>query len=220
MGPRPNTASLGPSPLPQEERGVGKVPVRVIDGFTQFLPKRSTIFFQRCYFAPFPRPLQVGLQPPFPFDVPIARIQAPRTMAIVFREASFRVYQHSGIGVEDIEETPRSRVTTYIGFNFKVGNRGLTDFSTNVQAPNTPVLFGGPNNPNATTVQGGSGTIYPFSGRVTPEQPYAYYSMPGDLIEANAVILRAPNFDARLFSVEMSGWIVGATELQKILDSL
>lgn len=216
---RPNTAMFPPSPLPQ---GVGRnaaTPVRVVDGFTQFLPGRSRLFFNRVYFAPFPRPLQVGPTPPYPFEVPIARIQAPKQQAIVLREAAFQVYQHSGIGVDDIEQVPRSRIATYIGFSFKLGNRGLTDYSTNVQSPNAPVLLGG-NNPNATTVQGGSGTIYPFSGVVTPQQPYAAYAMPGDLIEASAVIMRAPSFDARLFSVEMSGWIVGAAELQRVIDSL
>jgi hypothetical protein len=128
-----------PSGLPQGYAS-GKVePVRIVNGFTQFLPKRSLLFFQRQFFASYPRPIQFAGLPSFPRGVNIATIQAPVNQGIVIRTVAFRAYQHSGIGVEDIIEVPAARAKTYLGFQFNLGNRGLTDFQTNLVGAGVPI---------------------------------------------------------------------------------
>lgn len=194
-------------------------PVRIVDGFSSRLPGRDTIFFQRVYFAPVPVPFQMGAQPPFPVQVPLVKLETPTNQSIVIRRFAFRVYQHSGIAVDDIIEVPGRRTTTFIGFGFKIGNRSTLDFSTNVQAPNVPVVFNA--GQGAQTVQGGSSQIFPFTGDSQPTgDDFAAYAMPGDLIEASAFFMRAPNFDARLISVQIVGWLVNSATLQKIINNL
>lgn len=208
------------APLPQGYAHDGVTPVQVLNGFLTTLPGRSRLFFQRIFFASKPTPIQQAGVAPFPREIPIARIQAPRQQVIVIKRVEFQSYEHSGIGIEDIIQVPPTRVTTYIGYKFSLGNRGLTDYLTNVPAQGVPILISpiqGPTPPRA-----GQGNLYPFSGALTPSdgQNYAAYAMPGDDILASAVIFRPPNFDLRLFSVSISGWLAEETEFNKIINKL
>jgi hypothetical protein len=177
------------------------------------------------YFAPMPHPIQKGLGNPFPFGLPVATIECPREQVIVLRSAAFKVFQHSGIGVDDFVEVIPSRAASTFGFSVRVGNRGLTDFNTN----NSPV----PGAAGAiTTVQAGSGRagltpgdgrLYPFAGVITPQlvnDPFASYCRPSEQIQASVTVLREPNYDVRFFSVELSGWLANEAEMDKIINSL
>lgn len=220
------TSPQEPSPLPQGYPAPAKapVPVRITNGFTFNLPGRTRLFFQRQFFAPYPRPIQAAGGAPFPRDVDIARIQAPTHQGIIIRAVAFRAYQHSGIGVEDIVEVPPSRAKTYLGFKFNLGNRGLTDFQTNLPGTGVPVIYpGAPQGGLPSAPRAGQGNTFQGTGIVTPNMPnesFAAYAMPGDIIKSTAVVLRPPSFDLRLFEVEMSGWLANETEMQKIIDHL
>lgn len=212
--------SVQPSPLPQEEIPGRTVPTRVLHGFTQFLPARNLIFFQRVYFANYPRPLQQGGGPPFPVPIVIAQIEAPNRQVIVIKNVNFEVYQHSGIGIEDIIAVPPSRVATYFGFQFQVGNRGTTDYSSNLNARGAPVNFGG-NVGTSLPPAPGQSSFYPFSGRSNSGlDNFATYARPRDLLSAKALLLRAPEYDTRLFSVEISGYLLEESDFDKVLQRL
>lgn len=220
--PRGATAPRTASPLPQGYAREPATPVLIKHGFLTTLPGRSRLFFERVFFAPKPVPIQQAGIAPFPREIPIARIEAPREQVIVLKSVAFQAYEHSGIGVEDIIAVPPSRTATYIGFKFLVGNRGLTDFMTNVPAAGVPVglvpVQGAPVAPRA-----GQGNIFPFSGEATPktsQDNWAAYAMPGSPIVASAVLFRPTNFDLRLFSVSISGWLANETEFQAIIDKI
>jgi hypothetical protein len=200
-------------------------PVRIVHGFTAALPGRTRIFFQRVYFAPMPNPIQVGLGNPFPFTLPVATILAPKQQCIVLRAAAFRVFQHSGIGLDDFEEVSPARAASTFGFALKIGNRGISDYNTNLSPDpgvTQPVaqIQGGTGQASVTP---GDGRLYPFAGLITPHlsnDPYATYVRPADEIRATVTVLREPNYDVRFFSVEMSGWLANETELEKVINSL
>ena len=201
-------------------------PIRIVHGFTSQLPGRSRIFFQRVYFAQMPHPIQKGLGNPFPISLPVATILAPQQQCIVLRAAAFKVFQHSGIGIDDYVETLPSRSASTFGFAVRVGNRGLTDYNTNVSPD--------PGNAGAVTVGGakagvgaslspGDGRLYPFSGLITPHlgsDPFASYIRPGEQINASVTVLREPNFDVRFFSLELSGWLAEEKELERMINAL
>jgi len=219
--PRGNTAPRGHSPLPQEAASGGSKPVRITSGFTQFLPGRTVLFFQRKFFQSFPRPIQIAGQPSFPRIVPIATINAPQSQSIVVKSVGFKAYQHSGIGLEDIIEVPQSRTVSYLGFSFSIGNRGIADFSTNLTGagvPLTPVV--GPQAGVYLSPQAGQGSVHPGTGTITPAENFAAYAKPGQQLKADAWVFRPPNFDARLLEVSLSGWLANEADLERILDSL
>ena len=211
--------SLNVSPLPQEERGVHAAPVRIQDAFTQFLPARDLLFFQRVYFAPYPRPFQVAGPPNFPVALPLAEIEAPANQVIVIQHVSFRVFMHSGIGVNDIIQVPPSRVTTYFGFQFQIGNRGLTDYSSNINARGQPVNLGG-NAGTSLPPQPGQSSYYPFAGASFPLNNFASYARPRSLISAKILVLQRPEYDTRLFSVEMGGYLLGEGSFDHVMEKL
>lgn len=220
-----NTAPRGPSPLPQEAAGSKVQAVRIVNGFTAALPGRSRTFFQRLYFASMPRPIIVAAGSSLPRPVPVCRIQAPQRQGIVLRSADVAVYEHSGIGIDDITQVPPSRIVSYFGFSLKIGSRAISDFNTNAvnDLGGGAVIPPSGNQANVTAgVAGGQVQVYPMSGRLTPSDVdnFAAYAMPGDEINVTAFVLRLPPYDVRLFSVQLSGWIVGETELQKIIDAL
>lgn len=230
MAPRPpgqvrlgGTRAQAPSPLPQEyppEVRGGGAPVQLANGFTAWLPGRTRIFFQRFYFLDYPRPLQMAAFPPFPIDLTIFKLQAPAQQVIVFDDVRFNVYIHSGIGQDDLDLLPPGRAVTFLGFQFSNGNRGITDYNTNIQARGTPVIananFGTPVAPQA-----GGGSIWPLAGSIVPQlDNYAGYIMPNTEFTAKVSILRAPNFDVRLFSALVSGWVINETEFNKMIDML
>jgi len=201
-------------------------PIRIVHGFTSQLPGRSRIFFQRVYFAQMPHPIQKGLGNPFPVQLPVATILAPQQQCIILRAAAFKVFQHSGIGVDDYIETPPSRSASTFGFSVRVGNRGMTDYNTNVSpdpgntgavAANLKASLG------QAGVTPGDGRLYPFSGLITPHlsaDPFASYIRPGEQIYASVTVLREPNFDVRFFSVELSGWLADEVELDRMINAL
>lgn len=231
-GARHGGAATGPqggSPLPQEYAHGKVVPVRITDGFTQFLPPRTLTFFERFYFAAVPKPIMVAPVNGYPRGVPVMRIQAPQRQGIVIKSAEFQVYEHSGIAVDDIVQTPPSRTTTYFGFGFTIGNRNFSDYSTNASAslvPQAAIASGGGNlpagfgSPAQATPLGGQ--IYPNSGPITPPagEFFATYARPGEEMVATVFVLRPTEYDARLFSFKMSGWLAAEVDLDKILDML
>jgi hypothetical protein len=200
-------------------------PIRIVHGFTSQLPGRSRIFFQRVYFAQMPHPIQTGLGNPYPVSLPVATIEAPRQQCVILRAAAFKVFQHSGIGVDDFIETAPSRSASTFGFSVRVGNRGLTDYNTNVspdpgQAVAVTAAKLGLNNAGLTP---GDGRLYPFAGIITPHlgaDPFASYIRPSEQIYASVTVLREPNFDVRFFSVELSGWLADEAELDKMINAL
>ena len=217
----------GLSPLPQGNPTDEAEPARLVKGFTAYLPGRSLIFFQRQFFASYPRPIQQAGISPFPRTIPIATIQAPKNQAIAIRRVAFQAFQASGIGVSDVVEVPKGRVVGTLGFRFTVGNRGLADFQTNLPGRGTPVSYS-----TVAQVQGagtrvgpisGQGSTYQGTGDVTPEvmgQQYARYAMPSDLIQASVVLFRPPDFDLRIFEVRISGFLAAEQEMAKIIDRL
>lgn len=203
--------------------------IRIVHGFTQFLPGRNRIFFQRVYFAGMPRPIQKGLGNPYPLSLSVATIEAPPQQCIVLRAAAFKVFQHSGIGIDDFVETVPSRAASTFGFAVRIGNRGMTDFNTNnspdpgqslgVVSSGAKLGAGG-----RASLSPGDGRLYPFAGLITPHlgavDPFANYVRPGEQILASVTVLREPNYDVRFFSVELSGWLANEAELDKIINSL
>lgn len=221
-----NTAPTTGSPLPQEYAEPKVQAVRIVNGFSAALPGRTRLFFQRVYFTAFPSPLIAAPGSPFPKPVDIATIEAPKQQGIVLRTAAFKVYQHTGIGLDDISEVAPSRTAGYFGFDLRIGNRGISDFNTNlVPAPGaTAIPVVGGNSPGTSTISTGpgGGQVYPFSGVFTPQgdSTFATYARPGDQIKARAFILRPPNYDARLFSVELQGWLANESELDRMVNML
>lgn len=219
---RPNTAAVPGSGLPQEWPDPKVQAVRIVNGFSFSLPGRTRLFFNRVYFASYPNPVLVAPGQPFPRPVPIATIEAPKEQAIVIRTASFGVYEHSGIGVDDLVETPPSRTASYFGFDLRIGNRGITDFNTNLvpqPAANLPPTGG---QGLVASVGQSGGQLYPFSGMFTPDGDgtFATYARPGDQIQARIFILRPPNYDVRLFSVKIQGWLANESDLDRMLNML
>jgi hypothetical protein len=199
-------------------------PIRIVHGFSSQLPGRTRIFFQRVYFAQMPHPIQKGAGNPFPFPIPVATIEAPSQQCIILRAASFKVFKHSGIGVDDFIEVNPSRAASTFGFSVRVGNRGLTDFNTNVSpdpgntAPVQAVKAG-----SGRSLSPGDGRLYPFAGLITPSlgsDPFASYVRPSEQIFASVTVLREPNYDVRFFSVELSGWLANEDELEKMINRL
>ena len=224
--PRGATAPVTASPLPQSYAKSEVGTARIINGFEAYLPGRTRLFFQRKFFADYPRPIQKGGASPFPREIPIATIEVPQTQVIVLRTVAFQAIQNTGIGIEDFARIPPGRAVGTLGFKFSVGNRGLTDFVTNLPIRGVPVLYG-----TAAAVQGGvnvapitgQGSVHQTTGIITPARDvenYAGYAMPGAEIKASVIIIRPPPFDLRFFEVEMSGWLVNETEYQSIIDRL
>lgn len=214
--------SEGREPLPQEESRSGVASARIADAFFQFLPNNTTLFWQRVYFAQYPRPVQGGGLPGFPRTVQLARIQAPAEQSIVIKSATFRVYEHTGIDVDDVMEVDPSRTTTVFGFQTQVGNRGLTDYNTNLTARGDVLAFN-PAKAGGTgfAPQPGQGSFYPFAGSSQfGLDNFAYYARPRQTIDANVIILRPPPFDTRLFSVELTGLVMPEVTLDTILRRL
>lgn len=219
------TTSVSPSPVRPGLGGGGApvAPVRVVNGFTTILPGRTRTFFQRQFFAKYPRPIQAGGPPGFPRRVEIARIQAPKRQSIVIRTVDFHAYRTTGIGTDDLREVSRGRSIGTLGFEFSKGNRGLTDFMTNLPGRGVPVLLSPGQGGQAAAPIAGQGNTQQGVGRSTPDNPgesFAAYAMPGDLLKATAVVFKPPEFDLRLFEVTISGWLAGEKELETIIDSL
>jgi len=222
--PHGATAPRTASPLPQGYAGDHVTPARVVHGFSAELPGRTRLFFQRQFFANYPRPIQQGGATPFPRTVNIATIEAPTHQAIVIRKVTFAAMQHSGIGIEDLAEVPRGRAIGTLGFRFNVGNRGLTDFATNLPGRGIPVIYSTVTQTGiATQPVSGQGNTFQGVGDATPPasgENFAAYARPGDIIQASAVVFRPPSFDLRLFEVQISGWLADEYEVDKIVDRL
>lgn len=214
------THAQAPSPLPQAYPPSDPVvSTQVVNGFTSWLPGRTRVFYQRNLFLQYPRPIQMAVGAPYPTDRTIFKLRAPQEQVIIVRQIAFRVFIHSGIGNDDLVELQWSRATTFLGFSFASGNRGITDYVTNISSIRGAVQQG----PNGTTVapQSGGGSIWPFTGSIVPrEQLWAGYIMPNQEFDAKVVILREPNFDVRVISCEVSGWILGETQFNYMIDKL
>lgn len=213
---------LPPSPMPQAEVPGKVVPVEVTHGFFQTLPESGTNFLNRIFFKVIPKPLFVGTLPPYPFPIPILKLVVPPQQGWILKHFSFKVFQNTGIGVEDIVEVPPSRVTTYFAFEVKIDNRGIYDFATNVNARGQAINYGGAgnstNNIAPPTPTPGQGTLFPFAGENQPVgDQFATYAVSGQLIELTAYILKEPEFEARSVSAQCDGINLNQVDLQKIL---
>jgi hypothetical protein len=109
----------------------------------------------------------------------------------------------------------------------RVGNRGLTDYNTNVSPDpgQTAAVQSGAKllGLNSAGLTPGDGRLYPFAGIVTPHlgaDPFASYIRPSEQIYASVTVLREPNFDVRFFSVELSGWLADEAELDRMINAL
>lgn len=221
LGPRAQTTASTPSVGPQEYAEHKATSVRIVDGFAALLPGRTRTFFERQYFANVPKPIAVGGAAGWPREIPIAVIQAPKHQSIVIRTVAFGALQASGIGATNLAEVPPGRTIGVLGFKFTVGNRSLLDFSTNLPGFGVPITF--PNSGGMVAPRAGQGSLHQGTGPLTPNQPgepFAGYAMPGDGINATAVLFNAPDYDLRVVTVKYSGWIVAEALLQKIIDSL
>jgi len=214
---------LPPQPVPQYERGTPVANVQVLNGFWQFLPSKSTTFIDRVYFKNFPRPItKVGF-PSHPFSIPLATLEVPLNQAFILKSFSFRVFQQSGVGVEDIVETPPSRVASYLGFEILVGNQSPFDFNTNVTARGQVINYNPAQGPGkvASPPVVGQGSVFPFSGPVEPlGEAFATYAQSGQNIIARVWVLREPEFEARMLSVRISGYNLNSSLLQTILSRI
>jgi len=213
---------LPPSPLPQGEVSRPVVNTQIVNGFWQFLPAKSTIFLNRVYFRNYPKPLFVGKLPPFPIPLPVIGLIVPQNQAFIIKDLSFRVYQQSGIGVEDKVEVPPSRVASYFGFEVKIGNRSPYDFNTNVTARGQVIDYTvGKAGSTTFPPVPGQGTAFPFSGANNPlGDNFATYAQSGDLIELTVQVLREPEFDVRMMSAQFAGYNINQRILQTILGRL
>jgi len=222
--PRGNTNSQHGSPLPQGNPASKADPVRIVNGFTATMPGRARVFFQRQFFADCPRPIQVSGSPGFPRSVPIISFQLPKRQSLVIRRVDFRAFESGGIGPNDISEVPYGRSVGTLAFQFSVGNRGLTDSLTNLPVSGIPVSYGAGQPVGAPVAPiAPSGNVKQGTGVSTPDarqDMYAGYGMPGDLVVANALVLRNPDFDCRFFQVSIEGWLADEKELQRIIDML
>lgn len=220
---RGRTAPITGSPVGPQTGPGGVTPVRIVHGFTTRLPGRSRRFFQRNFFAAYPRPIQQAPGNPFPRDVVIAAIEAPARQSIVIRRVSFKAFENTGGQVEDYQQIPDSQTIGTYGFKFLLGNQNIADYITNLPAATaTGATFGGQIS-DVVAPRSGQGSVYQGTGIITPTQdadPFAAYAMPGAPIVASAVILRPPPQDVRFFEVNIEGWLAEEKELQSIIDSL
>lgn len=215
---------LPPSPLPQEEPAKEVVTTQIVNGFWQFLPGRSTVFLERVFFADYPRPLFVGLRPPYPVPLRVVTLTVPKNRAFILKSFEYQVYEQTGIGQGSLLAVDPSRVTTYFGFETQIGNRGLFDYMTNLTGAAGPQGVGpnGPNNGVASFAPApGQGILYPFSGPVQPVgQNYAAYAVENEKITMTVNVLREPPFDTRIVMARLSGYNVDHRILQSILGRL
>jgi len=214
---------LPPAPLPQGEVGRPVVNTQIVNGFWQFLPAKSTVFLNRVYFRNYPKPLFVGKLPPFPVPLPVVKLVVPPNQAFIIKDLSFKVYQQSGIGTEDIVEVPPERVASYFGFEVKIGNKSPYDFNTNVTARGQVIDYAPVQGAGGRSVPPipGQGTAFPFAGRNNPlGDNFATYAQSGDLIELTVQVLREPEFDARMLSAQFAGYNVDGRILQTILSRI
>jgi hypothetical protein len=217
------TSPLNVSPLPQEDpaRGDGP-PSRLVDGFQLGLPTLSRSFFQRDFWTVYPRPIFVAGTTPFPRQLTVVRFRVPGSQVLVIRDVAFHVYQHSGIGVDDIVAVPSSRVPGTFAFKFTVGNRDMTNYATTLPGtPNAGALT--PEIAGIVVPRTPDGNLYSKTGSITPKVPnqvFAAYGRPNDEIVAQVYVLRNPNFDTRAFSVEVSGWLANETNFEGMMRKL
>lgn len=214
---------LPPAPLPQGEVGKPVINTQIVNGFWQFLPGKSTIFLNRVFFRNYPKPLFIGQLPPFPVPLPVVKLIVPQNQAFVIKDFSFKVYQQSGIGTEDLVEVPPSRVASYFGFEVKVGNKSPYDMMTNVTNRGQVINYKPAQGAGGSSVppSPGAGTAFPFSGINNPlGDNFAAYAMSGDLIELTVYVLREPEFDARMMSAQFAGYNVDQRVLQTILGRI
>jgi hypothetical protein len=217
------TASLGVSPLPQEDPAGGNAsPQRQVDGFSAGLPTRSRTFFQRDFWMVYPKPIFVAGTSPFPRNLTIIRFRIPSSQVLVIRDVSFHAYQHSGIGVDDIVAVPPGRIPGTFAFSFSVGNRGMVDYATTL--PGTPSAGAlTPEVAGVTVPRTPQANLYSKTGSIAPrvpEQTWAAYGRPNDDVVAQVNVLRPPNFDVRAIEVEISGWLANESEFDRIIRKL
>jgi hypothetical protein len=206
-------------------KGGAQLPLRVVEDFAARIPGRSLRFFQRQYFVDYPRPIQQSGTAPFPRRVRIAELKLPDRQSLVLRSVSFQAYQHSGIGIDDLDVVPAGRAVGTLGFEFKMGNQGLMDYQSNQPGSGVVAQYSLPQSFGPTAPRVTQGGIIQGLGKATPgveanQLNWAAYGMPGQLITADAVVFRPPSYDVRVFEVSFGGWLMEQTLLEKLIDSL
>jgi hypothetical protein len=204
---------------------VGAVPIRVVEDFVSRVPGRTVRFFQRQFFADYPRPIQQAGTAPFPARFTIAKLVLPQRQSLVLRSVSFQAYQHSGIGIDDLDRVPPGRAVGTFGFDFTMGNQALTDYQSNQPGSGVVAQYGQPQFIAPTGPKAAQGGTIQGLGQATPgigtnELNWAAYGMPGQAIVATAVVFRPPSYDLRVFEVSLSGWLMEQSLLEKLIDTL
>ncbi len=200
--------------------------MRLTHGFTQFLPTRSRLFFERQYIVDFVQPLQVGGASPFPREIEINKLVAPDNQALVIQRVGFFALAHNGIDVDGVRDVPRGESLGTLAFKFQMQNRSMLDFSTNLPASGLPLTYGQSQGQGGVGVptQANQGQAAQGTGPAVPSQEansyFASYAMPGQPIRSSAIVLRPPPFDLRFIGVQYGGWLADAKEMQSILDML
>lgn len=224
MNRRNGAAALStiPSPLPQTGAVRDVVSTQVVNGFWQFLPSRSTTFMEKIFFRSVPNPLFVGTVPPFPYQLSVFQLRVPNNQAFILRSFEFNAYQRSPIGNDDTEMIDPGRIVSYLGFEPKVGNRGLFDYTTNVTQRGAIINYNPSNVGGATPPPlPGQGTLFPFTGPVQPlGQNFAAYAIAGELIEMNVWLLRPMPFPLTMVSAQISGYNIPQRALESILTRI
>lgn len=232
--PRPNLSPRIPSPLPQEGARHPAQAVNIVDAFYQFLPPKSLTFFKRSYAGFMPRPLIAsfgGATPAFPRIVPLARILTPAQRVLVFQDVVFTAYRSTNVDPSDYTPlTPfeNKRLLGFVGYNLSIGGRGIMDANTNIgsyaassgsagsgSVPEFPV-------PGAAALaSSSSSTALPYQGSLADgTRGFAAYGMPGQSIDASAVLLRLPPFEISRFTVDISGYLLNETHYNKLMENM
>jgi hypothetical protein len=231
--PRQNLAPRVLSPLPQEGARHAVQAVNIVDAFYQFLPPKSLTFFKRSYAAFMPCPLIpafANATPAFPRIVPMSRITLPQQRVLVFQDVVFTAYRSTNIDPSDYAPlTPfeNKRLLGFVGYNLTIGGRGIMDANTNIgsyaastgsagsgSVPEFPI-------PGAPALSSSaSSTSLPYQGSLADgTRGFAAYGMPGQVIEASAVLLRLPPFEISRFTVDISGYLLNETHYNRILEN-
>lgn len=236
-----NTEALHPIPLGGRAVGGGQgskggikgaQAVTVQNGFFAGLAPRTARFFSKQFSAPFPHNIGIWTSPSGlttvtnQRTVTLGAFDVPVQQQLVIKDVRFRVFQDNGLGL-GVSEVPPGALAGFVSFNFKVGGGSLIEMTNNAGQGSFGV-GGAPTNiseipatfttipPTSTQQQldedGGS-----FSDRFGQDGKFNLYAQPGQTVQAQFQILRAPEIDVRSVAFELTGYLFPDTVLKDIL---